>query len=348
MDQWPTSQHCWSKRDWPAIKRGEFKLWALHISLFLSHWVLFTHLGKDFNNNDGNNASYSSLSRFIVASKKCNLWTKISYKSGLLFFPCRLSSVDSAASAAELVTWDPPVELDSAVDIDCKTRQDESQQQEMEEGVEFEPRLKLPAHLKDLKVQVSHVNSPSSFYVQFTENSRQLKRSVIANWSKPVIVSCCLFTLQETAVTYESVTMWVQVGQVVKAGLCACWDPRRRVVESRRVCRRTQRRHLGEGACLQWRHFQRRRGGTSSTAPKSFLFSLLFLNKLHINSQHQGDALWPRRHPEAQCRPVTAAAATPGGLIGAGVQPHRHQVSRSLALWAHSEFIGWLCNIWTF
>lgn len=77
--------------------------------------------------------------------------------------------------------WDPPVEPDSATGIACKTQQDESEPQQEDEGAEFEPRLKLPTHLKDLKVQVSHVNSPSSFFVQFTENSRQLKRSVVAN-----------------------------------------------------------------------------------------------------------------------------------------------------------------------
>lgn len=84
----------------------------------------------------------------------------------------------------EFVIWDPPVELDSAADVADETRREESEQQqqqlqEEQEGPEFEARLKLPAHLKDLKVQVSHVNSPSSFYVQFTENSRQLKRLVI-------------------------------------------------------------------------------------------------------------------------------------------------------------------------
>lgn len=88
----------------------------------------------------------------------------------------------------EFVIWDPPVELDSAADVADETRREESEQQQqlqeeqeedVEEGPEFEARLKLPTHLKDLKVQVSHVNSPSSFYVQFTENSRQLKRLVI-------------------------------------------------------------------------------------------------------------------------------------------------------------------------
>lgn len=109
----------------------------------------------------------------------------ISHHSHLFFLPRRLGSKASAASDVEFVIWDPPVEIDSAADVADETRREESEQQqqqeeeEAEEGPAFEPRLKLPAHLKDLKVQVSHVKSPSSFYVQFTENSRQLKRLVI-------------------------------------------------------------------------------------------------------------------------------------------------------------------------
>ncbi|XP_077392521.1 RING finger protein 17 [Festucalex cinctus] len=51
--------------------------------------------------------------------------------------------------------WDPPLELS------C---------------LEFQPRLKLPGSLKDAKVRVSHITSPSSFYVQFVQNDSQLKR----------------------------------------------------------------------------------------------------------------------------------------------------------------------------
>lgn len=71
--------------------------------------------------------------------------------------------------------WDPPVELGAASDVGDETRPEVSEQEE--EVLEFEPQLKLPAHLKDLKVRVSHVNSPSSFYVQLTQNNSQLKRS---------------------------------------------------------------------------------------------------------------------------------------------------------------------------
>lgn len=49
--------------------------------------------------------------------------------------------------------------------------------EQKEELLEFQPVLKLPAQLKDLKVKVSHVNSPSSFYVQLTQCNVQLNRS---------------------------------------------------------------------------------------------------------------------------------------------------------------------------
>ncbi|XP_034430715.1 RING finger protein 17 isoform X2 [Hippoglossus hippoglossus] len=69
--------------------------------------------------------------------------------------------------------WDPPLEHGSATEgidsPDQKVPQDE-------EPLAFQPQLKLPAQLKDLKVKVTHVNSPSSFYVQLTQNDSQLKR----------------------------------------------------------------------------------------------------------------------------------------------------------------------------
>uniref|UniRef100_A0A8D3A412 Tudor domain-containing protein n=1 Tax=Scophthalmus maximus TaxID=52904 RepID=A0A8D3A412_SCOMX len=45
-----------------------------------------------------------------------------------------------------------------------------------EEPLEFQPWLEAPVQLKDLKVIVSHVNSPSSFYVQLAQHVSQLKR----------------------------------------------------------------------------------------------------------------------------------------------------------------------------
>lgn len=84
--------------------------------------------------------------------------------------------------------WDPPVELGAASDVGDETRPEVSEQEE--EALEFEPQLKLPAHLKDLKVRVSHVNSPSSFYVQLTQNNSQLKRSAAHRKQSAIRLLC--------------------------------------------------------------------------------------------------------------------------------------------------------------
>ncbi|XP_023259049.1 RING finger protein 17 [Seriola lalandi dorsalis] len=71
--------------------------------------------------------------------------------------------------------WDPPLELGSAAEGVGSPDQNVPREQD-EEPLEFQPQLRLPAQLKDLKVRVCHVNSPSSFYVQFTQYNSQLKR----------------------------------------------------------------------------------------------------------------------------------------------------------------------------
>ncbi|KAM9347789.1 LOW QUALITY PROTEIN: RING finger protein 17 [Symphorus nematophorus] len=80
---------------------------------------------------------------------------------------------DTAPPGDNSAIWDPPLELGLA-----KGNGDASDKNISGEHNEepLEPLLKLPAQLKDLKVKVSHVNSPSSFYVQFTQYDSQLKR----------------------------------------------------------------------------------------------------------------------------------------------------------------------------
>ena len=79
--------------------------------------------------------------------------------------------------------WDPPLELSSAAEgVDSPDR--EISEEPEEEPEEFQPQLKLPVHLKDLKVRVSHVNSPSSFYVQLTKNDSQFKRSAVTTQNR--------------------------------------------------------------------------------------------------------------------------------------------------------------------
>lgn len=91
---------------------------------------------------------------------------------------CRLKSKDVISAAAESVIWDPPLELGLAKEDDDASNQKINGEQK-EELLEFQPLLKLPAKLNDLKVRVSHVNSPSSFYVQLTQYNTQLKRSAV-------------------------------------------------------------------------------------------------------------------------------------------------------------------------
>lgn len=76
----------------------------------------------------------------------------------------------------ESVVWDPLLDPglaggDSATTIYNVTSDHK------EESLMCEPTLKLPAQLKELHVRVSHVQSPSSFYVQLTQNDHQLSRS---------------------------------------------------------------------------------------------------------------------------------------------------------------------------
>ncbi|XP_019736348.1 RING finger protein 17 [Hippocampus comes] len=61
--------------------------------------------------------------------------------------------------------WDPPLDLSGLEPLDPTGT-----------AVEFQPRLSLPGSLKDAKVRVSHITSPSSFYIQFIQNDSQLKR----------------------------------------------------------------------------------------------------------------------------------------------------------------------------
>uniref|UniRef100_A0AAQ6A8N9 Tudor domain-containing protein n=1 Tax=Amphiprion ocellaris TaxID=80972 RepID=A0AAQ6A8N9_AMPOC len=78
-------------------------------------------------------------------------------KEELACFKEGLKSKNASPSHDDSTIWDPPLELE-------------------ENDEPFQPQLKFPAQLKDLKVKVSHVNSPSSFYVQFAHSDSQLKR----------------------------------------------------------------------------------------------------------------------------------------------------------------------------
>lgn len=89
--------------------------------------------------------------------------------------------------------WDPPLDLSSELE-DLNTPDQNIAGKQDEEPLELEPPLKLLAQLKDLKVRVSHVNSPSSFYVQFTQYDSHLKRlAVFFHQSSTKFVDCSVF-----------------------------------------------------------------------------------------------------------------------------------------------------------
>uniref|UniRef100_A0A8D3C827 RING finger protein 17 n=1 Tax=Scophthalmus maximus TaxID=52904 RepID=A0A8D3C827_SCOMX len=76
------------------------------------------------------------------------------------------------------VVWEPGSATEEGINSpDQKTKIPQDQDENDEEPLEFQPWLEAPVQLKDLKVIVSHVNSPSSFYVQLAQHVSQLKRS---------------------------------------------------------------------------------------------------------------------------------------------------------------------------
>ncbi|XP_029980184.1 RING finger protein 17 [Sphaeramia orbicularis] len=87
-------------------------------------------------------------------------------KEELAAFKEGFESEDTRPTCNDSAVWDPPLECTLAKENTTPT--DEEQ--------EFHPQLELPGQLKEVNVRVSHVNSPSSFYIQFTKFNSQLKR----------------------------------------------------------------------------------------------------------------------------------------------------------------------------
>ncbi|KAM8749037.1 RING finger protein 17 isoform 2-T3 [Acanthopagrus schlegelii] len=95
-------------------------------------------------------------------------------KEELVHFKEGVKSKGATFTGEDSDIWDTPLELDSVLEGgDAKQKVEREQNEEL---LEIQPLLKLPVKLKDLKVKVSHVNSPSSFYVQLTQNNPQFKR----------------------------------------------------------------------------------------------------------------------------------------------------------------------------
>ncbi|XP_015234378.1 PREDICTED: RING finger protein 17 [Cyprinodon variegatus] len=79
------------------------------------------------------------------------------------------SGVDSAL-------WDPPLELCSVADKADAPDQKTEEKEKSKAPLELQPKSKQREQHKDLKVTVTHVNSPSSFYVRLTDSDSELQR----------------------------------------------------------------------------------------------------------------------------------------------------------------------------
>ena len=132
---------------------------------------------------------------------------------------------DTKPCAEDPPVWDPPLEglIESEQEKEEKeslpgsgsTSDQGSLRDQALDTVDFQPNLELPACLDKLKVKVTHVNSPGSFYVQLTQNNIQLKRCVLWKvfsrtglyWRNHYIVfTKCLLSIIIVFITFVVIT----------------------------------------------------------------------------------------------------------------------------------------------
>ncbi|KAJ8246735.1 hypothetical protein GJAV_G00254800 [Gymnothorax javanicus] len=98
---------------------------------------------------------------------------------------CFSKGVKPQALKGETTVWDPPVEGLLEGDWDGEPRASEGPTEEdaeddeaaeQSEALDFRSDLRLPRNLKDLRVRVTHVRSPGSFYVQLLQMDKHLKK----------------------------------------------------------------------------------------------------------------------------------------------------------------------------
>ncbi|CAB1328832.1 unnamed protein product [Coregonus sp. 'balchen'] len=92
----------------------------------------------------------------------------------LACFKKGIKSKDTQAPVVDTTVWDPPFEglLGESEPAPASLGQETPEQ----DPQEIQPYLMLPSNLKDMKVRVTHVVSPGSFYVQLLQMDTQLKR----------------------------------------------------------------------------------------------------------------------------------------------------------------------------
>ncbi|KAM3608198.1 uncharacterized protein V6R79_020824 [Siganus canaliculatus] len=94
-------------------------------------------------------------------------------KEELACFRGGLKQKDATPGHDDSAIWDPPLEGMAMEGANGTNQKDPGEQ--TEDPLEFQPTLQFPAELQDLKVKVSHVSSPSSFYVQLSQCDSHLK-----------------------------------------------------------------------------------------------------------------------------------------------------------------------------
>ncbi|XP_027878178.1 RING finger protein 17 isoform X1 [Xiphophorus couchianus] len=91
------------------------------------------------------------------------------------FKESKQSTKSKKPSRPESTVWDPPLELGAGA-VKAESSGHVTIEEQIDDPVELQAQLKLPDQRKDLQVMVTHVNSPSSFYVRLTNSDPQLKR----------------------------------------------------------------------------------------------------------------------------------------------------------------------------
>ncbi|KAG9330401.1 hypothetical protein JZ751_025522 [Albula glossodonta] len=88
---------------------------------------------------------------------------------------CFRKGVKEKASEADMAVWDPPFEGQGEQEQEGEATSPEEGSL-TDDAQDPQPHLQLPRKLKDMRVRVTHVCSPASFYVQLLQMDSQLKR----------------------------------------------------------------------------------------------------------------------------------------------------------------------------
>ncbi|XP_038863006.1 RING finger protein 17 [Salvelinus namaycush] len=94
----------------------------------------------------------------------------------LACFKKGIKSKDTQAPVVDTTVWDPPLEGLLAESEPAPISLGQETPEQDQDPQEIQPYLMLPANLKDLRVRLTHVVSPGSFYVQLLQMDTQLKR----------------------------------------------------------------------------------------------------------------------------------------------------------------------------